>query len=114
MKKNMILTLLAGFGLFLAGCATNPSYVGAWRCENVPAKMQKIGVTGIDVYIAETGGFSLSAKGSANGAVGTWKKNTSGGIDILIDGQDNGTGTFINGDTLLISGTDISMKFSRQ
>jgi len=116
MTKKIIITVLFGLGLFLTGCATTsaPSYVGIWECLDIPQEMQKNGITGLDVYIADTGDFSLAAKGSANGALGTWKKNNDGKIDITIPNKDGGTGTLLDADTLVISANGLSMTFKRK
>ena len=109
-----MIALVVGLGLFVAGCATKPSYVGTWKCQNMPAEAQEEGATAANLYIAEEGGIFLITEGSVKSASGRWETNKVGGINVVFEGQDDGTGQLLDKDTLLIAGGGVAMKFIRQ
>ena len=120
MKKYMI-ALVVGLGLFVAGCATKPSYVGTWKCPNMPEDAQEAGVTAANLYITEEGGFSGAFEKTdgttMGGFSGSWETNDVGGINFLVNegnGPEKGTGQLIDKDTLLGVGDGVAMKFIRQ
>jgi hypothetical protein len=126
MKETMKITkgmmaFVVGLGLFVAGCATQPSYVGSWKCPNMPQEARDEGVTGATLHITEEGGFAGAFERSDGttfgGFSGTWEPNDVGGINFKLtegNGPEKGTGLLIDKDTLLGVGGDVSLEFKRQ
>jgi hypothetical protein len=107
--------------LLTSGCATQPTYVGSWKCLNMPPQAQQDGVMAATLHINAAGGFAGAFERSdgtlVGGFSGRWETNGTGGIDFVTtegNGPEKGTGQLIDKDTLLGVGGDVSLKFTRQ
>ncbi len=117
MKKS-VFSVVAGMVLMVAGCATKPGYVGQWKSINLPQDVKHDGVECFSMSILEQGGLSIlaeAADGTINqGANGSWTTNAVGGIDIVVDKNEQAKGLLLDDNTLVITADDEAIKFARQ
>ncbi len=116
MRKIAVFGL--GLVLAVAGCATNPGYVGNWTSKGVPSEMVEEGMSSMVVYIQEAGAFSMMARDAEgvtiHGATGTWSPDEQGGISLQVEGSDAVEALLVDDDPLVISGGGNALEFERQ
>lgn len=119
--KSMVAAVVMGMGLMVAGCATKPTYAGAWKSQSVPEKMEERGISSVTMNLSDSGEYAVTFNDSGGELIsdfnGCWEADDSGRI-VFHPAEGQGpvgvTAQLLDKSTLEATAGEISILFSRQ